>query len=109
MCVTDNDRPQLELAAPRGQGAPAFSGFVVNPSGGAGVPKMPPGGAGDDMNDLTFKGWWAENEKRDAPDPWETFTIAVHGEEAGELAFEGDGLEEVLAASGYRIKLEKVT
>lgn len=59
---------------------------------------------------MEFKGWWSEDEKDGSPKPWETFTIILHGEEAGDFVTgeHGFSVEEVLKISGYKLTLEKI-
>ena len=59
---------------------------------------------------LQFKGWWSEDEKTDCPEPWETFTIILHGNETGDFVTGeyGHTVESVLKASGYRLTLERI-
>ncbi|MBL4767864.1 MAG: hypothetical protein JKY94_09140, partial [Rhodobacteraceae bacterium] len=59
------------------------------------------------MSPITFKGWWAEAEKSDVPEPWEHFTVVLHGRVALDYVPHED-LAEVLRASGYRLVLEKI-
>ena len=59
------------------------------------------------MAELTFKGWWSEDEKADSPEPWETFHVVLLGAEAGDMTDECD-VQEILKVSGYRLKLERI-
>ena len=60
------------------------------------------------MSELKFRGWWDEREKPECPKPWETFTVCLHGEEAGDIADTAEDVNRILAASGYRLRLEKI-
>ena len=56
---------------------------------------------------LKFRGWWEEREKKDAPKPWETFTVCLHGQVAGEVAM-GKDMARILKASGYELELKLI-
>ncbi len=34
---------------------------------------------------ITFQGWWQDGDQDEIPEPWETFTVMVHGREAGDM------------------------
>ena len=62
------------------------------------------------MSKNWFQGWYSEDEKKDSPEPWEEFEIMIHGREAGEtVSMDSDEGHAILKASGYQIKIEKVT
>ena len=33
---------------------------------------------------IRFDSWWGEEDRAECPEPWERFTVMVHGEEAGD-------------------------
>ena len=46
-----------------------------------------------------FLGWWEVDDKITSPEPWETFKVILHGEEAGDIVDEPDKIREILAMS----------
>ncbi len=63
-----------------------------------------------DENDrayLWFHGWWEEAEKKDDPEPWELFRVALYAVESGEFAISHRTMSEILRASGYELVLRR--
>lgn len=57
---------------------------------------------------LEFLGWWEEAEKKDVPEPWERFLVALFGVEAGDLTTDSREISAILRASGYELVLRRV-
>ena len=55
------------------------------------------------MTEITFKGVWESND----PPEWETFSVLLFGEEAGDYVDASDVVR-VLAANGLRLVLEPI-
>lgn len=47
---------------------------------------------------IRFDGWWGEEDRAECPEPWERFTVMVHGEEAGDYR---EATVEDLALAGF--------
>lgn len=56
-----------------------------------------------DVN-TTFKGYWSDDEREEGVAPWETFSIVLHGHEAGDFAMDVDAIT-ALRASGYELAI----
>ena len=71
---------------------------------------LPPQDHPNQLGPYGFRGWWSDTdeEKRDSPDPWETFSVILHGDVAGDFVQGRDKIDEVLRASGFRLTLEPV-
>ena len=52
-----------------------------------------------------FSGWWGDGDEKTVPEPWETFRVTLHGEEAGDTADTPELVDQVLRASGKRLIL----
>jgi hypothetical protein len=91
--ISNNDNEKNEeLAA--GSGLSAGLGPMVEDSSGELV------FAG---GELVFAGGWCDEEKNDAPDPWEVFSLQLFGREAGDWLEEWEKVKARLADRGVKL------
>ena len=50
---------------------------------------------------ITFRGWWWDGDQCTVQDPWLTFTVKVHSDEAGDFRdLQAEDMPALLAALG---------
>ena len=59
--------------------------------------------------DLSFTWWWDKAAEYEATDgePWEDFSIVLHGREAGDLVDSPSEVARILTEAGYRLVRSK--